>query len=64
MISLTGDGRRIANEATGRRRRENARIVDVMPSGQRRHLVEALQAFTEAGGEPSVANGAQAHATW
>ncbi|MEU5927797.1 hypothetical protein ABZ817_30290 [Streptomyces antimycoticus] len=49
MISLTGDGRRIANEATGRRRRENARIVDVMPSGQRRHLVEALQAFTEAG---------------
>ncbi|MGW7616193.1 MarR family winged helix-turn-helix transcriptional regulator [Streptomyces antimycoticus] len=64
VISLTRDGRRIANEATGRRRRDIARIVDVMPSGQRRHLIEALQAFTEAGGEPSVANGPQAHATW
>ncbi|MFD5385595.1 MarR family winged helix-turn-helix transcriptional regulator [Streptomyces sp. NPDC127074] len=64
VISLTRDGRRIVNEATGRRRREIARIVDAMPPGQRRHLIEALQAFTEAGGEPSVDNGPQAHATW
>lgn len=45
-------------------RREIAGIVDVMPPGQRRHLIEALQAFTEAGGEPSVEDGPQTHATW
>ncbi|OPF70691.1 MarR family transcriptional regulator [Streptomyces antioxidans] len=64
VISLTKDGRRIVNEATGRRRREIAGIVDVMPPGQRRHLIEALQAFTEAGGEPPVDNGPRTHATW
>ncbi|MGP3938984.1 MULTISPECIES: MarR family winged helix-turn-helix transcriptional regulator [Streptomyces] len=64
MISLTEDGRRIVHEATSRRRREIAGIVDVMPPGQRRHLIEALQAFTEAGGEPSVEDGPQTHATW
>src|ERR1044072_755026 len=42
MISLTKEGRRIVGKATGRRRREIARIVDEMPPGQRRHLIEAL----------------------
>jgi DNA-binding MarR family transcriptional regulator len=64
LISLTGAGRRIVAEVTERRRREIARIVDVMPAGQRRHLVEALHAFAEAGGEPSVEASPQAHAAW
>jgi DNA-binding MarR family transcriptional regulator len=54
IISLTPAGRRVVVEATERRRQEIARIVGAMPPGQRRHLVDALQAFTEAGGEPSV----------
>ncbi|MFD7499896.1 MarR family winged helix-turn-helix transcriptional regulator [Streptomyces sp. NPDC059850] len=64
MISLTPDGRRVVAEVTDRRRQEIAGIVDVMPAGQRRHLIEALQAFAEAGGEPSVEAGPQAHAAW
>ncbi|WP_344315844.1 MarR family winged helix-turn-helix transcriptional regulator [Streptomyces javensis] len=64
VISLTKEGRRIVREATDRRRQEIARIVEAMPPGQRRHLIDALQAFTEAGGEPTVANTSQAHANW
>lgn len=64
MISLTPDGRRVVAEVTDRRRQEIAGIVDVMPAGQRRHLIEALQAFADAGGEPSVEAGPQAHAAW
>ncbi|EFL24921.1 MarR family transcriptional regulator [Streptomyces himastatinicus ATCC 53653] len=65
MISLTRAGRRIVAEVTERRRREIAGIVDVMPAGQRRHLIEALQAFAEAGGEPTVETASpQAHAAW
>lgn len=64
VISLTKAGRRIVNEATARRRQEIAHIVNGMPAGQRRHLIEALQAFTEAGGEPSVEDSPQARATW
>jgi DNA-binding MarR family transcriptional regulator len=54
VISLTPTGQRIVAEVTERRRKEIARIVDEMPAGQRRHLVQALQAFTEAGGEASI----------
>ncbi|MES4904289.1 MULTISPECIES: MarR family transcriptional regulator [unclassified Streptomyces] len=64
VISLTKAGRRIVAEATARRRQEIARIVESMPAGQRRHLVEALQAFTEAGGEPTVEDAQHARATW
>ncbi|AGP52138.1 hypothetical protein M271_02530 [Streptomyces rapamycinicus NRRL 5491] len=64
VISLTKGGRRIVAEATERRRQEIARIVDAMPPGRRRYLIDALQAFTEAGGEPAVPNGSQAHANW
>ncbi|MFI0816751.1 MarR family winged helix-turn-helix transcriptional regulator [Streptomyces sp. NPDC021098] len=65
MISLTPAGRRVVAEVTERRRGEIARIVDVMPAGQRRHLIEALQAFAEAGGEPAVEAGPpQPHAAW
>ncbi|UQA96661.1 MarR family winged helix-turn-helix transcriptional regulator [Streptomyces halobius] len=52
LISLTGAGRRVVHEATERRRAEIARIVDAMPPAQRAGLVKALQAFSDAGGEP------------
>jgi DNA-binding MarR family transcriptional regulator len=54
MISLTGTGQRTVAEVTERRRRELAQIVGTMPDGQRRHLVQALQAFAKAAGEPPV----------
>ncbi|WP_432035543.1 MarR family winged helix-turn-helix transcriptional regulator [Streptomyces cucumeris] len=53
VISLTNTGRRTVEEVTERRRSELTGIVAAMPAGQRRGLIEALQAFTEAGGEPS-----------
>ncbi|MCL2733357.1 MAG: MarR family transcriptional regulator [Actinomycetia bacterium] len=52
LISLTGKGRSTVRLATERRRSEIARIVAAMPRGQRSRLVEALEAFTEAGEEP------------
>ncbi|WP_431961823.1 MarR family winged helix-turn-helix transcriptional regulator [Actinacidiphila sp. bgisy160] len=64
VISLTDTGRRTVREVTEGRRSEIARIVEAMPAGQRRHLIRALQAFTEAGGEPSVAEGAPLHIGW
>ncbi|MFF3565027.1 MarR family winged helix-turn-helix transcriptional regulator [Streptomyces sp. NPDC002574] len=64
VVSLTTTGERTVHEATERRRAEIARIVEVMPAGRRRHLVHALQAFTEAGGEPAVALGTPLHVGW
>lgn len=64
VISLTAPGRRTVREATERRRTEIAGIVAAMPPGQRRHLVQALQAFTEAGGEPAVAKETPLHVGW
>jgi len=54
LISLTDAGRRTVTEATERRRKEIARIVEAMPLARRRELLTALQAFTEAGGEPAA----------
>ncbi|MDF3288125.1 MULTISPECIES: MarR family winged helix-turn-helix transcriptional regulator [Streptomyces] len=54
FIDLTDAGRRVVREATERRRAEIARIVAAMPPAQRTGLVAALQAFTEAGGEPTA----------
>ncbi|MEU8824350.1 MarR family transcriptional regulator [Streptomyces sp. NPDC048636] len=53
VISLTDAGRRTVEEVTERRKGELTGIVEAMPPGQRRGLIEALRAFTEAGGEPS-----------
>ena len=58
LISLTDSGRRTVTEATGRRRKEIARIVEAMPAVRRRELLKALNAFTEAGAEPPVDAGA------
>ncbi|MEV5704944.1 MarR family transcriptional regulator [Actinoallomurus sp. NPDC052274] len=54
LLRLTEDGRRLVEEVTARRREELAAIVTAMPADQRARLVEALRAFTDAGGEPPV----------
>ncbi|MBL1095300.1 MarR family winged helix-turn-helix transcriptional regulator [Streptomyces coffeae] len=53
VIALTETGRRTVEEVTQRRKGELTGIVEAMSVGQRRGLIEALRAFTEAGGEPS-----------
>ncbi|UWE10556.1 MarR family winged helix-turn-helix transcriptional regulator [Actinacidiphila bryophytorum] len=63
-ISLTGKGRATVVQATERRRTEIARIVDAMPPAQRHDLIKALQAFTEAGSEPSARPPASLHLGW
>ncbi|MFI0480025.1 MarR family winged helix-turn-helix transcriptional regulator [Actinomadura sp. 9N215] len=55
-IQLTAAGRGIVDDVTARRRADIAAIVARMPPGQRRTLVAALRAFTEAGGEPPATN--------
>ena len=52
ILSLTDTGRRVVEQVTDRRRSEIAAIVERMPATHRGRLVEALEAFTEAGGEP------------
>ncbi len=54
VLDLTDIGRRIVTRVTQQRRREIARIVARMPVQRRTQLIEALESFTEAGGEPSV----------
>ncbi|GAA0319793.1 MarR family transcriptional regulator [Actinoallomurus spadix] len=54
LLRLTGDGSRVVDEVTARRREEIAAIVAAMPAEQRAGLVGALKAFTDAGGEPLV----------
>ncbi|WP_141575105.1 MarR family winged helix-turn-helix transcriptional regulator [Actinomadura sp. WMMA1423] len=58
-IQLTPAGRGIVDDVTARRRADIAAVVSRMPAGQRRALVEALRAFTEAGGEPPITSLAQ-----
>ncbi|MES9540050.1 MarR family transcriptional regulator [Spirillospora sp. NPDC049024] len=53
-IQLTPAGRGIVDDVTARRRADIAAVVSRMPAGQRRALVDALRAFTEAGGEPPL----------
>ena len=50
-ISLTGDGRRIVDDATRRRRVFLARILAGMPARRRQEVAAALRAFAEAAGE-------------
>ncbi len=50
LIRLTGKGRRIVDEVTARRRKEIGMIVSRLSPEQCRTLVEAMNAFNEAGG--------------
>ncbi|GIH78236.1 MarR family winged helix-turn-helix transcriptional regulator [Planobispora longispora] len=54
LMRLTPQGRRIVEEVTVRRRDEIAAIVARMSAEQRRALISAMTAFSEAGGEPPV----------
>lgn len=55
-VSLTRAGQRVVRNVTRRRRREIARIIEGMPVIHRRGLVRALNAFSQAGGEPSASS--------
>ncbi|MEO6090190.1 MAG: MarR family transcriptional regulator [Umezawaea sp.] len=52
VIGLTDVGRQVVRGVTELRRTEIAEIVARMPKAARHGLIEALVAFTEAGGEP------------
>jgi DNA-binding MarR family transcriptional regulator len=54
LAALTKRGREVVRRVTAHRRDEIARIVEAMPPAERRGLVRALTAFTEAGGEPAA----------
>jgi DNA-binding MarR family transcriptional regulator len=54
VVALTEAGALAVRQVTSRRRKEIARIVGRMPVEQRHGLVEALEAFADAGGEPPV----------
>ncbi|SER76134.1 DNA-binding transcriptional regulator, MarR family [Lentzea xinjiangensis] len=54
VTELTDEGRRVVRGVTRRRRAAIGKIVAKMPEDERRGLVDALTAFTEAGGEPAV----------
>ena len=52
VVVASEEGRRVVSEAMARRRAEISKIVARMPEHLRHGLVEALTAFTDAGGEP------------
>jgi DNA-binding MarR family transcriptional regulator len=52
VVVATEQGHRVVGQAMARRRAEISTIVERMPEHLRHGLVEALTAFTEAGGEP------------
>ncbi|GAB3297000.1 MarR family winged helix-turn-helix transcriptional regulator [Parasphingorhabdus pacifica] len=54
VVTLTSTGTEVVQQVTERRREEIAGIVTRMSTASRQDLVEALTAFTEAGGEPPV----------
>ncbi|MEV6399107.1 MarR family transcriptional regulator [Streptomyces sp. NPDC051907] len=57
VLRLTDEGRALVEDVTERRRQEIAAIVERIAPEQRSALVDALTAFTEAGGEPAVTEG-------
>ncbi|MEU2159974.1 MarR family transcriptional regulator [Streptomyces chengbuensis] len=54
VLRLTHEGRALVEDVTSRRRREIEAIVTRMAPARRAALIDALNAFNEAGGEPSV----------
>ncbi|MGW1179627.1 MarR family winged helix-turn-helix transcriptional regulator [Streptomyces drozdowiczii] len=55
LLRLTDDGRRTVQDVTRRRHHEITAIVQKMASEQRATLVQALDIFNQAGGEPLIA---------
>lgn len=55
VVSLTPAGASVVTRVLQQRRREISRIVARMPDRHRLELVEALEAFSDAGGEPATA---------
>ncbi|MFG2568834.1 MarR family winged helix-turn-helix transcriptional regulator [Streptomyces sp. NPDC048567] len=56
LLRLTDDGQRTVEDVTRRRRHEITAIVQKMASEQRATLVQALNIFNQAGGEPLIAH--------
>lgn len=54
VVALTEQGAGVVGQVTQLRRREIAEIVTRMPVRHRQGLIDALEAFTEAGGEPAA----------
>lgn len=54
VIELSDPGRKLVRDVTRRRRAAIRKIVARMPENKRQGLVDALTAFTGAGGEPPV----------
>ena len=54
VADLTPRGRDVVRQVTAQRRGAIARIVETLPAKERRGLVNALTAFTAAGGEPAA----------
>lgn len=54
LLRLTDEGRRTVEHVSARRRAEVAAIVERLAPHQRAALIEALTAFSEAGGEPPL----------
>jgi DNA-binding MarR family transcriptional regulator len=55
VLRLTPAGRSVVQKVTEHRLAAIARTVRAIPVDQREHLVAALRAFTDAGGEPPAA---------
>lgn len=54
LLQLTDEGRRTVEDVTARRRAEISAIVERLAPEQRSALIDALNAFNDAGGEPPV----------
>ncbi|MDY7528220.1 MULTISPECIES: MarR family winged helix-turn-helix transcriptional regulator [unclassified Cryobacterium] len=56
LLELTESGRRLVDDATGRRRSDISTILSRMTPDRRTVLQHALQAFADAAGEPQAAD--------
>ncbi|OAN33729.1 hypothetical protein A4X17_14920 [Plantibacter sp. H53] len=54
LVEITDSGAAIVSEVTERRRQEIARILERMPMSDQRALVDALNRFSLAAGEPAA----------
>jgi DNA-binding MarR family transcriptional regulator len=64
LLGLSEQGRGLVRRVTAKRRKEIARIVTVLPHGQRAGLIEALLAFADAAGEPDAPATNAASVSW